>query len=211
MIVSRAPIKQAKTRACPTKTEKRIADFRAAKRTWRKADRDLQALLDRHPDLKDHIPAVLLYTTTSGDEVYVTTETEAERLLPSSYDEAKPLYVALRKDFAKRLGPARKKHREQRKLVGITKAENDKLYAFLEMKSAFQTLCRHKPKSVQDIAMMAGVIRQGMGDVVRCAPDEIGGLYGDCKALESFPEWRHCRSQAVDFFAAFLSTLSKAG
>lgn len=210
-IVARASIKSARTSARPTTTEKLIADFRAAKRAWKKAARELQALYDRHPDLRDHLPAVLLYTKTSGEEVFAASMPEAERMLPPSYDEIKPGYPILREDFARRLGLAREKHREARKCVGIKEAEKRELDAFFRMKSAFQTLCRHKPKSIQAIAMVASVVRQEMSDVVGCARRGTGSLYGGFKTSQDYPDWRSCRSEAVNFFAAFLSTLSKAG
>lgn len=154
---------------------------------------------------------VLLYTKTSGEEVFAVSMPEAERMLPPSYDEIKPGYKILREDFAKRLGPARDKHREARKRVGLTKAEDNEGTAFYEMRNLFRALCRHKPKSVQAIAMIASVVRQEMGDVVGCARRKTGSLYGGFKTPQDYPEWQFCRSEAVEFFASFLSTLSKVG
>ncbi len=210
-VVARTSSKNVKPHSAATTAKKLIADFQAAKREWKKADKELQALYGRYPELEDHLPMVLLYTKTDGEEVFAQTIIDAERAFPPRDDKTKPNYPALREAFAERLGPAREKHREARKCVGIKKAEKRNFDAFFRMKGAFLALCRHKPSSVQDIAMMAGVIRQEMGDVVRCVPEEIGSLYGDSNSLQVHHDWLRCRSAAVDFFAAFLSTLSKAG
>lgn len=215
---ARAVAKTSRSAGCrlliKSRADELIDAFMTARREYRSTRARYDELAARHPALCIDDPIIFLFTNGEGEPVHGDFR-DIHRFFPSSQDGWSPGTKKRRETLLAKYGEARQELSRQRKSTGLAASFSQLADASYSRKQRFLAICRHQPRSAQEVRKQSRIVRKFLPEIAHALGDAVTGkrfsIYGEAYDCDEYNGWREARADAFVYLATLARSLSKMG